>query len=143
LQEAAHCISLQDLIDIINSCSLHASSTPQCHIYTAGFAQCPSKSHKLAHSTPMAPTWPSSNNRGWWRDYFIDHPGLKSKLPDASTGTGSSAKAKVYCLKCFESHVSAVLAEDQVKVNAVPPHWQAVRAVSDIEAHCKSFLSFY
>jgi hypothetical protein len=90
----------------------------------------------------MAPTRPSSHNRGWWRDYFIDHPGLKAKLPDASTGTGSSAKAKVYCLKCFESHVNAVLAEDQVEVDAVPPRRQAVRAVSDIEAHCKSFISF-
>jgi hypothetical protein len=93
----------------------------------------------------MVPTQPSSNNCGWWRDYFIDLPGLKAKLSDASTGTGSSTKSKVYCLKCFESHISAVLVEDRLKVNAVPPLWQAVSAVSDIEAHCKAFffLLFY
>jgi hypothetical protein len=86
----------------------------------------------------MAPTRASAgNNRGWWRDYFIDHPGLKAKLPDASTGTGSSAKAKVYCSKCFESHVTAVLAEDQLEVNAVPPRRQTVRAVDNIETYCK------
>jgi hypothetical protein len=86
----------------------------------------------------MAPTRASAgNNRGWWRDYFVDHPGLKSKLPDASTGTGSSAKAKVYCSKCFESHVTAVLAEDQLEVDAVPPRRQTVRAVANIETYRK------
>ena len=90
----------------------------------------------------MAPTCATANNRGWGRDYFIDHPGLKSKLADASTGTGQLAKAKVYCNKCFESHVNAVLGEDQLDVNAVPPLRQAVRAVADIEAHCKFFI-FY
>ena len=91
----------------------------------------------------MAPNRHSATgNRGWWRDHFLDHPGLKAKLPDASTGTGSSAKAKVYCTKCFENHVNAVLGEDRNEVNAVPPLQQSVRAVPDIEAHRKSFIHY-
>jgi len=92
----------------------------------------------------MAPTRASAgNNQGWWRDYFIDHSSLKAKLPDASTGTGSSAKAKVYCSKCFESHVTAVLAEDQLEVDAIPPRRQTVRAVSNIETYCTYLLLYW
>ena len=89
------------------------------------------------HSPTMAPNRQSAtSNRGWWREYFLDHPGLKAKLPEVFTGTGSSAKAKVYCSKCFENNVSAVLSEDQCEVNAVPPLQQSVCGVPEIERHC-------
>jgi len=62
-----------------------------------------------------------TNSRGWWRDYFLDHPSLKAKQLGAYMGTGQSAKAKVYCSKCFESHIHAVAADDQQAVEAIPP----------------------
>jgi hypothetical protein len=74
---------------------------------------------------------------------FTDHPGLKSKLPDATVGSGQSAKAKVYCSKCLESHTHAVAAEDQLAVNAIPPQRQSVRTVGEIETYCMSIVSLF
>jgi hypothetical protein len=82
-----------------------------------------------------------TKSRGWWRDYFSDHPGLKAKQTDTYTGIGQSAKAKVYCIKCFESHIHAVGAEDQIAVNAVPPRRQSIRLVDEIENYCEYSLS--
>jgi hypothetical protein len=71
-------------------------------------------------------------------DYFIDHPGLKSKLADAPTGTGQSAKAKVYCNKCFESHVNAVLGEDQLDVVIVAQQvWRLRRLFGHVWHFCR------
>ena len=57
-------------------------------------------------------------------------------------GTGQSAKAKVYCSKCFESHVHAVTADDQQAVEAIPPCRHTVCEVSEIETYYKSILHF-
>jgi hypothetical protein len=86
----------------------------------------------------MAPTRATANNCRWWRDYFIDHPGLKSKLADASTGTGQLAKAKVYCNKCFENHVNAVLGEDQLDVVIVAQQvWRLRRLFGHVWLFCR------
>jgi hypothetical protein len=52
-------------------------------------------------------------NRGWWRDYFEDHPGLITKQPEAYTNPGTAAKVKVYCKQCLQSDISAVQQEDE------------------------------
>jgi hypothetical protein len=61
---------------------------------------------------------PKANARGWWRDYFTDHAGLRAKLPEAYTGVGQSAKDKVYCTKCLDRDVAGVMQEDQVEIEA-------------------------
>ena len=87
---------------------------------------------------PKDPT----KNQGWWQDYFLDHPGLKAKQSDAYTRTGSSAKAKVYCITCFELHTTAIAAEDQLIVDGEKCHQQSVREISDIQTHCTPFFPF-
>ncbi|GLB43959.1 putative protein of unknown function (DUF 659) [Lyophyllum shimeji] len=57
-----------------------------------------------------------SASRGWWREYFYDHPKLASKDPIAFVGTGSSAKAKVYCKQCFNAHIAAAQLQDNTDV---------------------------
>jgi hypothetical protein len=51
---------------------------------------------------------PKANARGWWRDYFTDHAGLRAKLPEAYTGVGQSAKDKVYCMKTLAYDVAVL-----------------------------------
>jgi hypothetical protein len=69
---------------------------------------------------------PRTGARGWWRDFFLDHPGLIARIPEAYTGVGLSAKAKVYCAKCFDRDIAAVQEEAQ------PPQRQVVREISEI-----------
>ena len=59
----------------------------------------------------MAP----SRNRGWWRNYFHDHPGYISKTPESKD---SSGKAKVYCMLCFEARIVSETAIDESMVAA-------------------------
>ena len=120
---------------------LHAASMLKTHGWNAIYLS--------LNRTLCKPFWLCSpimpragtKSRGWWRDYFSDHPGLKAKQTDAYTGIGQSAKAKVYCIKCFESHIHAVGAEDKIAVNAVPPRRQSVRLVDEIENYCEYSLS--
>jgi hypothetical protein len=78
---------------------------------------------------------PKANSRGWWRDYFADHPGLRLKLPEAYTGTGQSAKDKVYCTKCLARDVTDVKQEDQVEIETGKR--SNVRESAVIETHCQ------
>lgn len=83
---------------------------------------------------------PKSANRGWYRDFFTDHPGFQTNHPDALLGTGSSAKAKVYCTNCFEQDIIAILGEDQADIEAYPPRRNRVREVSEIESYRKFLM---
>lgn len=71
--------------------------------------------------------------RKWWRDYFTDHPSIKLHLPEGFTGTGASAKDKVYCTKCLGSHSTQVEEEDRIAVEQ--GQRQSVRSVEIIETH--------
>lgn len=50
-----------------------------------------------------------TNNWGWWRQHFHDHPKLTIKDPDAYV----SGKVKVYCKVCFDKDISSLLVEDE------------------------------
>jgi hypothetical protein len=65
--------------------------------------------------------------RGWWRDYFHDHPQLSAKHSDASVG----GKAKVYCKKCFDYDLAAMQRKDQAEV--VSGQRDHVREIQQIE----------
>ena len=53
--------------------------------------------------------------RSWWRNHFIDHPGVAAKSPDAyvESDTGQMKSRKVYCGMCLTDDVRQILKEDQ------------------------------
>lgn len=57
-----------------------------------------------------------SGARKWWRSYFHDHPLLRSKDATAYTGIGGSARAKVYCKRCFEDDIIRTQVEEREQV---------------------------
>lgn len=57
---------------------------------------------------------PPSRNRGWWRELFVDHPGIATKSSDAYAGD----KHRVWCKKCFSSRISAEIAQDEREIAA-------------------------
>lgn len=76
-------------------------------------------------------------NRSWWRELFVDHPGLASGDPNAqvASGTGATKVAKVYCVLCFSFDVSWAMGED---VHAVTEgRITEVRSKAQIEAYRK------
>lgn len=75
--------------------------------------------------------------RGVWRAHFYDHPKLSAKDPIAFIGSGTSAKAKVYCIQCFNAHVAALQLKDKEDVEKGLR--ASVRSEIDIEAYCKFF----
>jgi hypothetical protein len=77
---------------------------------------------------------PRANARKWWREYFTDHPGVKLRLPEGQTGSGSSAKDKVYCTKCLDRDIGVIQADDNIKVN--DGQRQMVHESGVIETHC-------
>ena len=81
-----------------------------------------------------------SKSRGWWREYFHDHPGLIIKDPEAFVGTASSAKAKVYCIKCFDKDIAFLQLKDQESL--VLGRIQVARDIKHIETHCAT-LNLY
>lgn len=83
---------------------------------------------------------PKTVNRKWYRDLFTDHPGYLTGQPEAFLGSGSSAKAKVYCTKCLQQDITAALAEDHADVEAHPPRRTRVREASEIESYRESCL---
>jgi hypothetical protein len=81
-----------------------------------------------------------SRARGWWREHFHNHPGLVAKEPLAFVGTGNSAKAKVYCMKCFDRDIAFLQLKDQEDVTL--GQIQIVQESTQIENDCK-ILVFY
>ncbi|KDQ10781.1 hypothetical protein BOTBODRAFT_177856 [Botryobasidium botryosum FD-172 SS1] len=58
-----------------------------------------------------------STLRGWWRDYFYDHPALKlANKADRTPGYAYGDKAKCWCMRCFDLQLSAQKLEDTAAV---------------------------
>lgn len=77
-------------------------------------------------------------NRSWWRELFIDHPGLVDGDPEAkvASGTGATRVAKVYCILCLAADIAWAIAED---VRAVTEgRINAVRSEGQIEVYRES-----
>jgi hypothetical protein len=62
---------------------------------------------------------PPQCNRGWWREYFEDHPGLKDKTPESFTNPSLARpdKQKVWCKQCFTRRIAAEKARDSEDIN--------------------------
>ncbi|KIJ07420.1 hypothetical protein PAXINDRAFT_19388 [Paxillus involutus ATCC 200175] len=73
----------------------------------------------------MPPEKQLPHNHSWWRAYFIDHPGLRARQPEASVGSGASQKAKVYCEKCYFADLATLKLSDEEDV------------CSNRRAHCR------
>jgi hypothetical protein len=89
----------------------------------------------------LAPSLRVGTAREWWRSCFHDHPLLRTKQPEAYFGTNLSAKAKVYCRKCFDADIASVLIDDEKQVTLGTR--QVVRSRSDIEGYCKFISDLY
>ncbi|KZT22970.1 hypothetical protein NEOLEDRAFT_1157439 [Neolentinus lepideus HHB14362 ss-1] len=59
---------------------------------------------------------PPVKQRGWWRDYFYDHPEHKNR--ETNSAAYMSGKLIVWCKKCFDQCVSAELAADNLRVTS-------------------------
>ncbi|KAH0828566.1 hypothetical protein J3R83DRAFT_2836 [Lanmaoa asiatica] len=55
-----------------------------------------------------------SNNRGWWWDHFVEHPGYATKEPASMV----SGKAKVICTKIYNERIAREQQIDQDQINA-------------------------
>lgn len=58
------------------------------------------------------------NTRSWWRELFVDHPGVDDGDPDAlvTSNSGATTASKVYCKACLSADTDQVLMGD---LNAV------------------------
>ena len=54
------------------------------------------------------------SNRSWWRELFVDHPGLADKHPNAfvKSESGATKVGKVYCIACFPLDIDGVIEAD-------------------------------
>jgi ribosomal protein L44E len=73
-----------------------------------------------------------ARNRGWWREYFLDHP--KVGLKDDSEGM-VTGKPKVMCRRHLDHAIATIQKEDQEEV-ALNKR-VAVQTVAQIESECK------
>ncbi|KAL7281578.1 hypothetical protein ACG7TL_004895 [Trametes sanguinea] len=71
----------------------------------------------------------TGRTRGWWRQYFHDHPGASSRQEDAYLGD----KTKVYCKECMQRHIVQLQALDQDELARGAR--AAVRSEESIVAH--------
>jgi hypothetical protein len=63
---------------------------------------------------------PSLAQRGWWRDFFEDHPRLAAKTPESYTNPTLARpdKQKAWCRRCLMRHVAEEQARDEKEVAA-------------------------
>jgi hypothetical protein len=74
-------------------------------------------------------------NRSWWRELFLDHPGMADRLPSAliASGTGLTKATKVYCRLCFSGDVNRAIEAD---THAIAEGMiTAIRSEAQIEAY--------
>src|ERR1700738_339970 len=50
----------------------------------------------------------TSAQKAWWRRYFHVHPALLEDVT-GNFGATTSSKQKLYCMKCFDQHISTRL----------------------------------
>jgi hypothetical protein len=57
----------------------------------------------------------ATHQRSWFWDCYYDHPSFHSGQggTEGFFGAASGGKHKLYCKKCFDSHVAAVVQEDK------------------------------
>lgn len=68
--------------------------------------------------------------RGWWREYFHDHPGFANKEPGSFNP--SNQQPYVYCKKCMDLNIRQEREGDQLEVmNNLRP---SVRTEESIKA---------
>ena len=56
------------------------------------------------------------SSRGWWRDYFHDHPLLSARPKNDTAWSGSLPK--VYCKACFAHNLAEVRRRDELEVQS-------------------------
>lgn len=76
-------------------------------------------------------------SRGWWREYFKDHPRLNSNDPNAY----ATGKPKVMCLRHIDRDIASVIAEEKAEVEG--NRRIVVRSAEQIEDECESFSIDY
>jgi hypothetical protein len=61
---------------------------------------------------------PPQRNRGWWREFFEDHPGLTAKTSNSYTNPNLARpdKQKVWCKRCFAKRIADEKARNQVEL---------------------------
>ena len=80
----------------------------------------------------------NDEKRGWWRKYFHDHPGLKSKHPHAYASQ-SANKAKVWCMVCYERRiVEEVQADAELVANGSRTHVRERNMIIENSMYTKS-----
>ena len=80
--------------------------------------------------------------RSWWRESFINHPGLTNKSSEAfvGSGTGITKAMKVYCKECLLADIDLILEEDIRAVNE--GRITTVQTEATIKDHCESIDCF-
>ena len=60
------------------------------------------------------------SRRGWYREYFSDHPGYADRNPEAFVNGGD--KVKVWCRRCLRQRLSDVIEyeKEQVSLGLLP-----------------------
>ena len=87
------------------------------------------KCHHIVHTQraplnllpPPAMSHPPQRNRGWWREFFEDHPGLTAKTPDSYTNPNLARpdKQKVWCKPCFAKRIEDERARDRAELGTL------------------------
>ena len=80
---------------------------------------------------------PSACSWGWWRELFVDHPGVATKSADRFAGN----KHKVWYARCFSAHIAAGIAQDESEVTA--GIWTSIRDQQTIENTCALMIVSY
>ena len=80
---------------------------------------------------------PPKASQSWWRNEFYDHPGRAEKRADAYTVTmGGMIREKVYCIPCFDSDISEIIARDELDLGLGQQN--NIRSRDEIMTHCTS-----
>ena len=71
-----------------------------------------------AEPLPSVMAHPPQRKRGWWREFFEDHPGLAAKTAESYTNPTLARpdKQKVWCKQCFARRIAEEQAHDEKEV---------------------------
>lgn len=72
----------------------------------------------LLNPLPSTMAHPPQRKRGWWREFFEDHPGLSTKAPESYTNPNASRpdKHRVWCKQCFVRRIVDEQARDEKEI---------------------------
>lgn len=74
---------------------------------------------------------PKAGSRGWWREYFKDHPRLSNNDADAL----ATGKPKLMCQRHLDMGIATVMHEEQLEVEG--NRRAVVRSIEQIEDDCE------